>query len=164
MPRPRQLKASFPGPKASKTANFSDELPQLNVSSLIILIGPLPRLDLWQVLAGVACVLASAQPRVGHQLADVRRARRQAREPIDNVHYEVEAVEIIHHHHIEGSRCRALLDVTADVNVVMVCPAISQAMNEPGVSMEGEDYRPRICKEGIELGVRHPVWVLARRF
>src|SRR5665213_1082048 len=88
-------------------------------------------------------------------------ARREAGHPIDDVHYEMEAVEIVEHHHVEGGRRRTLFLVAAHVEVRMVATSIGEAVDEPGIAVVGEHDRTGRGEEGVELRVRKPVWVLA---
>ena len=48
---------------------------------------------------------------------------------IDRIHCEVKAVDIVQHRHIERRGDRALLLVTAHVNIVVIGPAVSQSVN-----------------------------------
>src|ERR1044072_8336573 len=100
-PRPKGLIASSAEAKVSKTANFSDELPQLRVR-MRISIRPFPVADFGHVLAVIARVLARAQAGVGHELADVGGFLSETGRPVDDVHHEVIAVEVVHHDHVEG--------------------------------------------------------------
>ena len=57
---------------------------------------------------------------------------------IDRIHHQVEAVQVVHDRHVEGRRDRALFLVAPDVQVA-VGPAVGQPVDQPGVSVEGED-------------------------
>ena len=57
------------------------------------------------------------EPAVGHQLAHVPGARRQARHPVDHVHDQVEAVHVVEHHHVERRGGGALFLVAPHVDV-----------------------------------------------
>ena len=46
---------------------------------------------------------------IHHLLPELRRPRTEARDAIDHVHDEVEAVEVVEHDDVEGRRRRALL-------------------------------------------------------
>src|SRR5215472_10875962 len=69
---------------------------------------------------------------------------------------------MVQHAHVEGCRRTALFLVTAHVNVLMAGSPVSQPVNEPRVSMEGEDDRPVRCEQRIKFLVRKAVWMLAR--
>ena len=44
------------------------------------------------------------------------------REPVDDIDRQIEAVEPVHHGHVERRRRRAFLDIAAHVDVVVVGP------------------------------------------
>jgi hypothetical protein len=83
--------------------------------------------------------------RGGHeQLEHVLAVGRTAAElwqAVDDIGDQVEAVHIVQHRHVERHSDRALLLVTADVEIVTVMPAVSQAMDEPGIAVVGDDDR-----------------------
>src|ERR1700681_4630309 len=72
------------------------------------LIRPGPVGNVGWVLTVIARVLAVPETLVDHVLADVRRLRAEARHAVDHVHHEVEAIEIVQHHHVERRGRRAL--------------------------------------------------------
>ncbi len=51
------------------------------------------------------------------------------RQAVDGVHYKVEAVHIVQHRHVEGRGDGALFLVATDVDVVVVCAAVSQPVD-----------------------------------
>ena len=65
----------------------------------------------------LARVGAVAQALVDHLLAQLRRPLAEPGHAVDDVHHEVEAVEVVEHDHVERRRGRALLLVAADVEV-----------------------------------------------
>src|SRR5215470_16881458 len=71
------------------------------------LVGPGPIAYLRQVLTVVAGVPPGSQPAVDHLLAKPCRLRAQRRHAVDHVHHEVEAIEVVEHHHVERRRGRA---------------------------------------------------------
>src|SRR5579875_532781 len=105
-------------------------------------VWPGPFADLGRVLPVVAGVLAAAQPAVCHLLAQPPRPRREPGCAVDHVHHEVEAVEVVHHDHVEGRGGRAFLLVAADVDRVVRPPTVGQAMDEPRIAVVGEDDGP----------------------
>jgi len=52
------------------------------------------------------------------------------RQPVDGVHHEVEAVQIVQHRHIKGRGDGSFFLVAADVDVVVVGTAVGQPMNQ----------------------------------
>ena len=73
-----------------------------------------------RVVAELARVGTVAQPLVDHLLPQMGGAFPKARDSVDHVHHEVEAVEVVQHHHVERCGRRALLLVTAYMEVAMV--------------------------------------------
>ena len=61
------------------------------------------------------------------------------RHAVDGVHYEMEAVQFVQHGHVEGRGDGSFFFVAADVNVIVIGPAVGQPMDQPGIGMEGED-------------------------
>ena len=108
--------------------------------------------------------LAGVGPGLGalvlHQLADVAGPRSQARDPVDHVDHQVEAVQVVEHHHVERRGGRALFLVAAHVQVVVVGPPVGQAVDQPRVAVVGEDDRLVRGEERVELLVGQAVRVL----
>ena len=73
------------------------------------------------------------------------------REAVDGVHHEMEAVQFVHHRHVEGRGDGAFFLVAADVDVVVVGAAVCQPMDQPWVSMEGEDDRLILGEDLVEI-------------
>ena len=71
-------------------------------------------------------------------LAQVRHPCAQAGDVVEDGLDQVESIQIIQHGHVEGRGCRALLLVTADMQVCVPVPAIGQAMDQPRVAVERE--------------------------
>ena len=84
----------------------------------------------------------------------------ETRDARDSVQGQAEAIHAIEHGHVEGSGGGAFFDVAADVNVVVIAAAVSQAMNERGIAVEGEDDRLVGGEEGIEIFVGQAVGML----
>src|SRR5438874_899721 len=79
------------------------------------------------------------------------RPRTEAGDAVDDVHHEVEAVEIVEHDHVERRRGRALLLVPPHVQVGVAVTAVRQPVDEPRVPVVGEDDRPGGGEEVVEL-------------
>ena len=58
---------------------------------------------------------------------------------VDDVAHQVEAIEIIHHTHIEWGAGGTFLLVTADMQISVASSPIGQSMNEPWIAVERED-------------------------
>ena len=89
----------------------------------------------------LAGVLARVHPRILHVLTQPRLGHSERGDPVDDVHDEPVAIEVVHHHHVER-RCRgALLLEPAHVDVAVSGAAIGEAMNQPRVAVVGEHDR-----------------------
>src|ERR1035437_1255773 len=85
--------------------------------------------------------------------AESRRRAHPAENAVDHVHDQVEAVEIVEHDHVEGSRGRALLPVAPGVEIVVVGPPVAEAVDQPRIAVVREDDRAIAGEDGVELGV-----------
>ncbi len=72
---------------------------------------------------------------------------------------QVKAVELVEHGHVERRRRRAFFLVAAHVNVVVIAASIRQAVDQPGITVEGEDDRLVRREDRIELAVGQAVRV-----
>ena len=104
-----------------------------------------------RVLAELARVGGGAQPRVDQVLAERGRAGLEAGHPVDDVHDEVEPVEVVAHDHVERRRDGPLLLVAADVEVGVVRPPVGQPVDQPRIAVVGEDDRLVGREQRIEL-------------
>src|ERR1700693_4251749 len=100
------------------------------VALLSIRPNPVPHLG--RIFAVLSCVLSTGQPPVNHPLPEVSCARTEAGHPVDDVHDQVEAVEVVQHDNVEGSGRGALLLVAAHVQVGVIPPAVGKSMDQPG--------------------------------
>ena len=78
----------------------------------------------------------------------------EAGHPVDHVHDQVEAVDVVEHDHVERRRGRALLLVAAHVQVVVVRAPVGQPVDQPRVAVVGEDHRPVGGEQRVELARR----------
>src|SRR5438309_8752687 len=125
--------------------------------------GPDPVPDRWFVLAVGPGVGAGLQPVVLHELANPGGLLAETGHPVDHIHDEVEAVEVVQHDHVERGGRGPLLLVAADVEIGVVGAAIGQAVDQRGVPVISEDHLLVRREEGVELGVGQAVGMLARR-
>ena len=102
---------------------------------------PLPIPDFRHVLAMFVDVFFVLDELVPKLLLEIDAFDARLRQPIDRVHHEVEAVQVIQHSHVEGCCDRAFFFVAADMQVLVVGAAVSQPVDQPRVSMEGKDDR-----------------------
>ena len=94
----------------------------------------------------------ACRPSVAH----VAGLRREPGHPVDDVHHEVEPVEVVEHDHVERRRGRALLLVAAHVDVAVVGPPVGEAVDEPRIAVVGEDDRLVRGEERVELRIGQP--------
>src|SRR5207244_7399057 len=113
-------------------------IPGLNSRSDFL---PLPVPNLWHVLPVLGDVLPVLKELVADGLLRVGRFRAKLRHAVDHVLDEMEAVEVVQHHHVERRGGRAFFLVAAHVEVLVVGAAIREPMNQPRVTVEGEDDR-----------------------
>src|SRR4051794_11461545 len=99
---------------------------------------PDPVLHLRQVVADLADVVPVPVALVDHLLVDERGLPAEPVYPVDHVHHEVVAVEVVHHHHVERGRRGALFDVAAHVDVAVIRAAVGEPVDEPRVAVIGE--------------------------
>ena len=85
------------------------------------------------------------------------------RQAVDGVHHEVEAIQVVQHRHVEGRGDGALFLVTADVKVAVVGAAVGEPVDQPRVAMEGEDHRPVLGEELVEVHVAQAMGMLDLR-
>lgn len=98
-----------------------------------------------------------------HRLPYPRGSLSQPGNPVDDVDYQPVSVHLVAHQHVEGCRRGALLDVAAYVKLVVAAAAIGQTVNQPRVTVVGEDHRPVGGEDRVVLAVAHAVWVQALR-
>ncbi len=102
-------------------------------------------------------VLAVFEEFVAEFLFEIGGTGSELGEAVDDVHGEVEAVEVVEDGHVEGGGDGAFFLVAADVEVVVVGAAIGEAVDEPGVAVEGEDDGLVFGEEDVEVGVGEAV-------
>ena len=73
-----------------------------------------------------------------HRLSGIDGKTPQLRDMIDHVHHQTEPVEIVHHRHVERRGGGTFLLIPAHMQILVIRPAIGQAMNQPRVAMKGE--------------------------
>src|SRR5262249_1693197 len=126
------------------------------------LLSPLPAGELGHVVTIADDELLVVDELVADRLLGVGGPRPKLRHTVDHVAYQVEAIEIVQHAHVEGCRGGALFLVAAHVNVVMTRSPVGQPVNERRVTVESEDDRLVGSEQRIEIVVREAVGVLAR--
>ena len=97
------------------------------------------------MLVDVKFVLNKLVPR---DLLQIGALATQMRQTVHDVLYQMEAVKIVLHPHIEGRSDRAFFLVPVDMNIP-VGPAIGQPVHQPGISVKAEDDLFVLCKERV---------------
>ena len=103
---------------------------------------------------------ACGEPRILHLLAEPARLIGEARHAVNDVDDEMEAVEIVEHHHVERRGRGAFLLVAADVEVGVVGSSVGEPMDQPGVSVVRKDDRLVGGEDGVERLMRQSMRVL----
>ncbi|GCB44069.1 hypothetical protein SNL152K_1354 [Streptomyces sp. NL15-2K] len=101
-----------------------------------------------------------AQPGVLHPLPYGSGTYRQTGHAVDDVHDQPVAVQVVADHHVERRGGRTDLLVAAHVQVGVAGPAVGQAVDEPRVTVVGEDHRLVGGEQGVMLRVGHAMRVL----
>ena len=78
---------------------------------------------------------------------------------MDDIHGQVETVQVVEHPHVEGGGDGTLFDIAPDVEI-LVLPAVGELMDQRGVAVEGEEDGLVLGKEHVILGVGQAVGVL----
>ena len=77
--------------------------------------------------------------------------RTQIRDAIHHILRQMETIQVVEHSHVKGGCDRALLLIAADVNALMVGPAVSQPVDEPGITVKREYDRFIGGEKGIKI-------------
>src|SRR5438132_7388706 len=104
-------------------------------------IGPLPVADLWQIIPILGDVFLMFNEFIADRLLHISSDVSKFRHTVDDISYQVEAVQIVPDDHVERSRRCALFFVPSNVKIPMVGSPIGETMNEPRIAMKGKDNR-----------------------
>src|SRR5262245_311167 len=144
-------------PSASTTDSLSVDEPAFTTRTRAAvttrLRRPSPVADLGHVQPLDPGVRPRLEALVDHQLPHVAGLRRQPGHPIDDVHHEMEPVEVVHDHHVERRRRRPFLLVAPDVQVLVVPAPVREPVDQPWVAVVREDHRARSREQRVELRV-----------
>ena len=88
--------------------------------------------------------------------------RFKSRHATDGIQGELEAIHVVAHYHVEWSSRGPLLFVSANVEVVVVGAAVSEAMDQPRISVLSKDHRPAGGEERVEVHVFQTVGMFRR--
>src|SRR4029453_14117835 len=124
---------------------------------------PLPIRDLGTIHAKLAGVFLTLDPLVDQLLASARAGGTETGHPVNGIDGQSEAVGLIADGELQRRVDVALLFVAAHMDIVLTRPAVGEAMDEPGVSMEVEDHGFIRGENGFELTICQTVWVFGMR-
>src|SRR3954454_18044201 len=127
-------------PVSSSSASLRLDEPAFTTSTCMS-VRPDPVADLGEVLAVGAGPDVVAGPLVDHPLAQQRRAGTETGHAVEHVDHQPEPVHVVDDQHVERRRGGAFLLVAADVDVVVVAPAVGEAVDQPRVAVVGEEHR-----------------------
>src|SRR5271166_6376378 len=97
---------------------------------------PVPVRDVRPIYAEPISMLFARDPLVGQFIAEAGRADAHAGDAVDGVDGQAEAVGLVADGQLQRRVDIALLLVAAHVDVVLTRPAVSEAVDQPGVSVE----------------------------
>src|SRR5947208_6070462 len=117
-------------------------------------VRPLPVADLWQIIPVLDDVLLMFNEFIADRLLHISSDVCKFRDAVDDISYQVEAVQIVPDDHVERSRRCALFFVPSNVKIRMVSSPISETMNEPRIAVERKDDRFVEREERIEFLIR----------
>ncbi len=100
---------------------------------------------------------------IAQLLAQINAAFAGLRHAVDHVHHQMKTVEFVEHCHVERRGDGALFLVAANVDIVVIGAAIGQAMNQPRISVKGENDRRAFGEKRVEIGIAQAVRMLAFR-
>lgn len=88
------------------------------------------------------------------------RRRCRTRNAVDD---EVEAVEVVEHHHVERGGRSALFLVFAHVQISVVAPSVGEPVNQRRITVIGKDHRLVGGEQRVEVAVGQPVRMFGGR-
>src|SRR5208337_1429672 len=124
---------------------------------------PLPIGDFERVDAELVRVTPACDLLVEQGLASARPSGAETHHAVDRVDGEAETVGLVPDRQFQWGINVAMLLVAAHVNVVLGRPAVSEAVDQPRIAMEVEDYRLVRGEKSFELAVRQTVLMLGVR-
>ena len=124
---------------------------------------PAPVANLRHVLTVTGDILFVLGELVAHVLFEMCGAIAERGHAIDNVHYQVKAIQVVEHRHIERCGGGALLLVAAHVKILVVGTAVTKTMNQPGIPVKSEHDGFVGGEQGVKILVHQTVWVLLVR-
>src|SRR5271156_5850855 len=100
---------------------------------------------------------------VTQQLLEVATNFLQSWNAIDDISCEMETIEIVKHRHVKRRGGGALFFVAAHMHIVVITPAIGEPMNQPWITVIGEDHRLVDGEQRVEVDIGEAMRMLACR-
>src|SRR5208337_5227310 len=110
--------------------------PYRGEPSSSLLIRPLPTANLGAVDSVVVSMAPARKLEITEFLFSMRSYPLQFPHAVNGVDGETEAVGLIVNRQLHGGVNVSLLFVAAHMQVLMICAAVSETVNQPGVAME----------------------------
>src|SRR5215470_3720977 len=120
----------------------------------LLVVRPLPTTDLRAVDSVLVSMMAACNLAIPESLFGVGADSLQFRDAVNRVDGETESVRLVVDCQLHRCVDVPLLLITPYVQVPMVCAAVGETVNQPGITMEIEDDRLVDGKERIEVRVR----------
>src|SRR6266702_1480401 len=124
---------------------------------------PRPVADLRHVVAVLAYVARMLDQCIAELLLHMRGFGRKPWHALDRLDREVVAVELVEHDHVERRRRGAFFDEAADMQAGMVGAVISQAMDQGGIAVIGENHGLVAREQAVEVAMADPMRMLLLR-
>src|SRR5215468_8737243 len=129
----------------------------------VVSLFPLPITHFGHIFAVFADVLVVLIELSAEELNGLVAFFFHSRHTANGVDRKLKAVHIVEHHHVKGCGGGALFLVAAHVQVVVILPAIREPVNQPRISVVGEDNRFIGGKDAVEVFISESVGMFACR-
>src|SRR6516225_5396067 len=128
--------------------------PWCEALSSSLLIRPLPTANFGVVDSVLVSMALARKLAITKFFFSMRSNPLQFFHAVNGVDGKAEAVRLIVNCQLHGRVNVSLLFVTAHMQVPVICAAVSETVNQPGVAMEVENDRLVGCEERIKVRIR----------
>ena len=125
----------------------------------LLLVRPLPTCDFRAVDPVLVSMATACDLAVAEFLFGMGTDPLKSRDPVNCVDCETEPVRLIVNCQFHRRVDVALLLVAAHMQVPVVCAAIGETVNQPGIAMEVKDDWLVYRKQRIEIRIRQAMWM-----
>ena len=122
---------------------------------------PLPIPDFWHVFSVFGDVTLMLGKFFVDGLSYLGGDGMKMRHAVNGVGHEMKAVETVHHHLVKRRAGRAFLLVTVHMKIPMVFAAISEPVNQRGITMVSKDNRLIDSKEAVKVRISQAMRMVA---